>query len=72
MTWRQREKRNAGRERGRPRWVRGSGCGGRTDRDPMTAEWEPQQCVSTETAGQLSAAILAPDKWRSTTQNCGP
>jgi len=49
----------------------GSGCGGRTDRDPTTAEWEPLQYASTETAGRPSAVTSAPDEWRSMMQSCG-
>jgi hypothetical protein len=41
------------------------------DRDPMTAEWEPRQYASTETAGELSAATSALDEWWSTMRNCG-
>jgi hypothetical protein len=56
----------------RNREARVGGCGGRTDRDSMTAEWEQQQCARTETAGELSAATSAPDEWPSTMHNSGP
>jgi hypothetical protein len=46
--------------------TRVSRCGGRTDRDLMMARWELWQYASTETAGELCAATLAPDEWRST------
>jgi len=66
---RQREKRDAGRERWRPEWVLGSGCGGQTDYDLMMAEWDPQLCVSAETTGELATATSAPDEWRCTMQS---
>jgi hypothetical protein len=36
----------------------------------MTAEWEPRQYASTETAGELSAATSALDEWKSTMRTC--
>jgi len=66
-----REKRYAGRERSRPKKLRGYGCGGQTDREPTMGECELQECANTATAGSPSAASSAPDEPRPTMQSCG-
>jgi hypothetical protein len=38
----------------------------------MMLESDQRQCVSAKTAGELSAATSAQDKWRSSMQNWGP